>query len=282
MDEISIVIVALVLVGLIFVGPWVLVWRGSIRRRRDRLEDQARWSDVTARVYALERELQQLRSQGSVTPASQPVSGRSEEVAASPAPPISPMAASPNRESTQAEAYVTRKLDKAPVAPAPVPPSVAPPPPLVVPSVPAPQASFASTEIPSSLFDRFRSALDIEEMLGTDWLNKLGIVLLVLGVAFFLAYQLKTMGPAGKVLVGFVTGCVLLGGRHLVRARRSLPHSGARRNWRRMGAAVLHHVRDVSRAGGARAGLAASRSGADAALWPARWSRTRCAIARRW
>ncbi len=41
MDEISIVIVALVLVGLIFVGPWVLVWRGSIRRRRDRLEDQA-------------------------------------------------------------------------------------------------------------------------------------------------------------------------------------------------------------------------------------------------
>jgi len=48
-------------------------------------------------------------------------------------------------------------------------------------------------------------------MLGTDWLNKLGITLLVLGVAFFLAYQLRTMGPSGKVLVGLVTSAVLLG-----------------------------------------------------------------------
>jgi len=47
-------------------------------------------------------------------------------------------------------------------------------------------------------------------MLGTDWLNKLGIALLVLGVAFFLSYELKTMGPAGKVLVGFVTSAVML------------------------------------------------------------------------
>ena len=48
-------------------------------------------------------------------------------------------------------------------------------------------------------------------MLGTNWLNKLGIVILVLGVAFFLAYQLKALGPAGKVLVGFVTAAVMLG-----------------------------------------------------------------------
>jgi hypothetical protein len=33
----------------------------------------------------------------------------------------------------------------------------------------------------------------------TNWLNKLGIFILVLGVAFFLAYQLKILGPAGKV-----------------------------------------------------------------------------------
>ena len=48
-------------------------------------------------------------------------------------------------------------------------------------------------------------------MLGTNWLNKLGIVILVLGVAFFLAYQLKALGPPGKVLVGFVTAGVMLG-----------------------------------------------------------------------
>jgi hypothetical protein len=39
----------------------------------------------------------------------------------------------------------------------------------------------------------------------------LGIVSLVLGVAFFLAYQLKTLGPAGKVLVGMLTSGVILG-----------------------------------------------------------------------
>ena len=61
------------------------------------------------------------------------------------------------------------------------------------------------------LSDQLKSSLDIEEILGTNWLNKLGIVILVLGVAFFLAYQLKTLGPAGKVLVGFVTSGVMLG-----------------------------------------------------------------------
>jgi hypothetical protein len=59
--------------------------------------------------------------------------------------------------------------------------------------------------------DQFKSALDLEETLGTNWLNKLGIGILVLGVAFFLAYQLKTLGPAGKVLVGYVVSGAMLG-----------------------------------------------------------------------
>ncbi len=71
--------------------------------------------------------------------------------------------------------------------------------------------SNAAGRAPRSAADRVKSALDIEEALGTNWLNKLGIVILVLGVAFFLAYQLKTLGPAGKVLVGYVVGGLLLG-----------------------------------------------------------------------
>ena len=63
----------------------------------------------------------------------------------------------------------------------------------------------------SSLFGRFESALDLEEALGTNWLNKLGISILVLGVAFFLAYQLKTLGPAGKVAVGYAISMTALG-----------------------------------------------------------------------
>jgi hypothetical protein len=61
------------------------------------------------------------------------------------------------------------------------------------------------------MFARFKSALDLEEALGTNWLNKLGIGILVLGLAFFLAYQLKTLGPAGKVLVGYVVSGAMLG-----------------------------------------------------------------------
>ncbi len=48
-------------------------------------------------------------------------------------------------------------------------------------------------------------------MVGTNWLNKIGIAMVVLGVAFFLARELKTLGPAGKILVGFVTAAVMLG-----------------------------------------------------------------------
>src|SRR5438876_9094856 len=86
-------------------------------------------------------------------------------------------------------------------------PTTAPPPPL---SAAEPGPTFHQEPAPS-LVDRFRSALDIEEALGTNWLNKLGIAILVLGVAFFLAYQLKNLGPAGKVLVGAIISAAMLG-----------------------------------------------------------------------
>lgn len=62
---------------------------------------------------------------------------------------------------------------------------------------------------------------DIEEMLGTNWLSKLGITVLVLGVAFFLVWQVATFGPAGKVAVGYLSGLALLGaGIYFERAER--------------------------------------------------------------
>jgi hypothetical protein len=56
-----------------------------------------------------------------------------------------------------------------------------------------------------------KKVLSMEEMLGANWLNKLGVIILVIGVALFLAYQLKTLGPGGKILVGYVVGAALLG-----------------------------------------------------------------------
>jgi len=52
----------------------------------------------------------------------------------------------------------------------------------------------------------------LEERLGANWLNKLGIVILVIGLAFFLAYKLETWGPGGKVLCGYAVSFTLLGG----------------------------------------------------------------------
>ena len=68
----------------------------------------------------------------------------------------------------------------------------------------------------SPLGGRFNN---LEERLGTNWLNKLGIVILVLGVALFLAFQLRTLGPLGKVIVGYAVSATLLIGSVIVERR---------------------------------------------------------------
>jgi uncharacterized membrane protein len=185
----------------ILIGPWVLVWREHRGRERDREADQQRLAELTRRLYALEEAVSDLRKTR--------------------APPAGP---EPIQSKAPAQARTAPPTTAAkPPAPQPIPP----PPPEISPTwaanpaaatsaVPSlfarPAASQAASTPPISILDRFKSWLDIEETIGTNWLNKLGIVVLVLGVAFFLAYQLKTLGPAGKVLVGYVVGGALLGG----------------------------------------------------------------------
>jgi uncharacterized membrane protein len=52
----------------------------------------------------------------------------------------------------------------------------------------------------------------IEQNLGTNWLNRLGVTLLVFGVALFLAYQLTHIGALGKIVAGLAISGVLLAG----------------------------------------------------------------------
>ena len=52
--------------------------------------------------------------------------------------------------------------------------------------------------------------VSLEERLGRNWLNKLGIITLVIGLALFLGYQLRTLGPLGKSLLGLALSAVLL------------------------------------------------------------------------
>ncbi len=68
---------------------------------------------------------------------------------------------------------------------------------------------------------RVLNALAMEEVLGTNWLNKLGIIILVLGVALFGIYELGELGPAGKVAMSYAVSVVLLGaGIYLERRER--------------------------------------------------------------
>jgi hypothetical protein len=53
-------------------------------------------------------------------------------------------------------------------------------------------------------------AISLEERLGQNWLNKLGITSIVLGVAIGLGYQLPRLGPLGKTLFGFALSLLLL------------------------------------------------------------------------
>jgi uncharacterized membrane protein len=102
-----------------------------------------------------------------------------------------------------------------PVAPSQPPKPVAPPAakPVTAPSQPAQPAS-----LPPSLPSFTKPApeparsFSLEERLGKNWLNKLGIAMVVIGLASFLAVKLQTMGPAGKILCGFAVSLLLLGG----------------------------------------------------------------------
>jgi hypothetical protein len=57
-----------------------------------------------------------------------------------------------------------------------------------------------------------KSVFALEEILGRNWLNKIGIVLIVLGVAYFGIKELGELGRVGKVVLSYLVSLALLGG----------------------------------------------------------------------
>ena len=74
---------------------------------------------------------------------------------------------------------------------------------------PQPQASAAFRSGPGPARVRLNS---LEQTLGANWLGKIGVASLVIGIASFLAWKLQTWGPSGKILCGFAVSAILLGG----------------------------------------------------------------------
>ncbi len=99
-----------------------------------------------------------------------------------------------------------------PPAPQPARPSVTPP--------PIPQASIPTMPLPEilapepSLADRLRKWLGDEEwetIVGGSLLNKLGGVILVIGIALFLGFSFSHMSPAGRTGIAALASAAVLG-----------------------------------------------------------------------
>lgn len=211
MDTFSLLLLVVVVI------PWLIV--GGRNRKRDRALQETRWSDLTQRIYQLESAVQELCRAATPSPPSQSAVEQTIQT-------VEAILSPSTVKTTAAKTIVEPSLGTSPDSNTRVEaPILEPGEPIVIRREEAadqqPLIALTGTEVPpptfsteASLtwFEKLKGGLDIEEALDANWLNKIGIVILVLGVAFFLAYQLRQVGPAGKVLVGVLVSLTLLGG----------------------------------------------------------------------
>ena len=82
------------------------------------------------------------------------------------------------------------------------------PPPIVTRSYPAP----VPTYVPSPTPVRARQSDDLESLIGSHWLNRIGIAAVLVGVSFFLKYAFENnwIGPAGRIVIGLLAGIAVV------------------------------------------------------------------------
>ncbi len=161
-----------------------------------------------------------------------PSASPSEKQPASPAPsepkPVLPAAAKPPAEIKPSVPVTPAQATPPIQPPAPRVPTPPPPPPAKIRlaaatrvTTPPPTSAFR-VSVPKPTFQqRMKTVSAIEETLGTNWLNKLGIIILVVGVALFGIYELGALGPLGKVSISVLVSIFLLvGGIYVEKSER--------------------------------------------------------------
>ena len=160
---------------------------------------------LTSRVYRLEQEagLEPKQAPRGAPVVAPPV--------AKPTSPPAPAAAPPGSPATLAATPPVKEEAPRPVA-APPPPKAATVAPLVPPpAMPPPAAARMTSSVAAPLPRKQPGAIGLEEKLGTIWLGRVAIVLVVFGIAFGLAWEVRALGPAGKIALGYAVSVVLLG-----------------------------------------------------------------------
>jgi len=174
---------------------WILSQRfAELERRIDLVsQDQVKphvYAELIQRIYRLEHSAAGVKT---AEPEAKP------KPAPSPAPPLSPAPIAPRPAMTRVEPVTS------PAAPPPPPAPPVEPPRFVVPEPPRPS----------------RSSEEWEALAGGNWLNKLGILVLVIAIALFLGYSFNRMGPAGVSSIALaVSAAILIGGVVLERRAR--------------------------------------------------------------
>ncbi|HXY79304.1 MAG TPA: DUF2339 domain-containing protein, partial [Candidatus Bathyarchaeia archaeon] len=188
-----------------------------------------RFTNIVAALNRAEREFNELKKlparvaelEKGATAAPTVAPAATQPAAAAATPPTQPKAAPPAQAPTTTIAAAPPKVEPAPppallgpahvtpriepTAPKPIPPRpTAIPATFTVPTAPASSAVHAPEHVQ-------RRSSEIEEKLGTNWLNKIGIAALVIGIALFLAYKFPTLSNPEKVGLGYFVSFAILG-----------------------------------------------------------------------
>src|ERR1035438_8782699 len=212
---------ALLIVMLVALFVRWLVLSGKMNAMQQKIEvlsADAIQPMLIARVYALEQTVKELRAmrpgEAPVTPPASPVLEPKPE--AKPKPMPMPMVFEPVvLEPVVLEPDAPRVWEpvKLETAPPPLPKSEPE-------SVPVPSFSTATAQPAGpSLSQRVRESMKGEEweaVVGGSWLNKLGVLVLVIGIALFLGYSFTQVGPGGRAAIGLGVSLVMLGGGFLI------------------------------------------------------------------
>jgi uncharacterized membrane protein len=176
-----------------------------------------RWAVLRNRMQNLEDRIEQLTLGGSSSQRDEIVAGlirrvHALETAGVQAPPVVP----------EPEPVVVETVPE-PSGPPPLPIYETPVEPKPIPAVelPIPEPVFravAEEPEPPSLADEFGGRVrrkmggqEWEALVGGNWMNKAGVLVLVIGIAFLISYGFTQTGPFGRVAIGVLVSLAMLG-----------------------------------------------------------------------